>query len=480
MGSTTSAVSSALSSANATTPLTFSGVSTYSSDLQQVLSRAVSIAQLPLTALQNDQADVQGKIQALQTLNPTVAAVGADITALGNLAGGQGLSATSSNADLVSVTATGATAAANYTISNITSTASAASATSASFYANTTATAVSSAGNLQLVVGSQTYPISLGTKQNNLQGLVAAINGISGGPVTASVLTTQSGDYLALSANSTGQVSALQLNDIPSSGPSVNLLSTSSPGLNLGSNANFDLDGIGISQASNTINDVVPGMTFTILGTTSANQTVNLSLSQDPTQVSSALQTFVTDYNSLSTAVNGQVGQSGGALAGDSVIDAVESAMQQAVTYEGTSGSVRNLSDLGISLSDTGQMTLDSSVVSSMGSSQLADALSFLGSSSTGFGALASSFTGISDPISGIIQSESTNYTQEDQNLQTQVTNKTAQINTMQTNLQSQLEAADAAIASLETQQSVLSSSIQAVDLTLYGQNFGSAVPSGG
>ena len=444
-----------------------------------MLSRAVSIAQLPVQALQNDQATVEGKISALQTLNPAVAAVGADIASLGSLAGGVGLSATSSDSSLISATATGATAAANYTISDITSTASAASATSATFYSDPTSTAVSSAGNLQLVVGSQTFDLTLGTGQNNLQGLVAAINGTAGVPVNASILTTQSGDYLALSANSSGQLSALQLNDIPASGSPVNLLSTSTSGLNLGSNANFNLDGIAISQTSNTINDVVPGLTFTILGDTSANQTVNLSLSQDPSAVTTALQQLVTDYNTLTTAVNAQVGQSGGALVGDSTLYQIEGAMQQAVTYDGSSGTVTSLSDLGISLSDTGQMSLDTTVVGGMSSSQLADALTFLGSSTTGFGALASNFTQISDPISGIIQQQVTSYNSEDQSLQNEVTNDTANINTLTSNLQSQLEAADASIANLETQQQVLTSSIQAVDLTLYGQNYGSATASG-
>jgi flagellar hook-associated protein 2 len=479
MGSTSSALTSTLGSGSSTfAPVTFTGVSTYSTDLQQVLSRAVSIAELPVQALQNDQATVEGKISALLTLNPAVAAVGADISSLGSLAGGVGLSAASSDTSLVSATATGAKAAANYTISDITSTASAASATSATFYADPASTAVSSAGSLQLVVGSQTFNLTLGTGQNNLQGLVAAINGTAGVPVNASILTTSSGDYLALSANSTGQISALQLNDIPTTGSAVNLLSTSASGLNLGSNANFNLDGIAISQTSNTINDVVPGLTFTILGDTSTNQTVNLSLSQDPAAVTTALQQLVTDYNSLVAAVNGQFGRSG-ALSGDSTLNQIDNAMQQAVTYEGSSGSIKSLSDLGISLSDTGQMSLDTTVVGGMDSSQLADALSFLGSSTTGFGALASSFTQISDPVSGIIEQQVTNDNTEDQSLQNQVTSGTARINTLTANLQSQLEAADASIAALETQQQVLTSSIQAVDLTLYGQNYGTATSSG-
>jgi len=44
-------------------PLVFTGVSTYSSDLQTVLNRAVSIANLPVTQLQNRQKDlVQQKL----------------------------------------------------------------------------------------------------------------------------------------------------------------------------------------------------------------------------------------------------------------------------------------------------------------------------------------------------------------------------------------------------------------------------------
>ncbi len=481
MGSTSSALTSSLSSADSIlAPITFTGVSTYSSDLQQVLSRAVSIAQLPVQALQNDQTTIESKISGLQTLNPLVAAVASDLTTLGSLASGQILSATSSEPSLVSATASGATSAASYTISNITSVASTASATSATSYANSTTTTVSSAGNLQLVVGGQTLNITLGSGKNNLAGLVSAINGIFNSPVTASILTTSSGNYLSISANSTGKLAAFQLNDIPSGGgASTNLLSTSSSGLSLGSDAVFQLNGIAIDQSSNTINNVVSGLTFNILGTTSSDETVSVSLAPDPSTLTDALQNLVSDYNSLLTGVNGQGAQYGGALSGDSLLYQIQEAMQQAATYQGASGSaVQSLSDLGITMSDTGAMTLDSTVVGDMSSSQLSSALTYLGSSSTGLGSLASRFTQISDPLSGMIEVEENSDLTQDQNLQSQVDAANARITTMQNNLQRQLAGADAAIANLQTQQTVLTSSIQANDLTMYGQNFGSAVPS--
>ena len=63
-------------------------------------------------------------------------------------------------------------------------------------------------------------------------------------------------------------------------------------------------------------------MTFTILGSTSSP--VTLSIASDPTQLSSALQDFVTNYNALQTQLAAQTGTSGGALVGDTVINQLQ------------------------------------------------------------------------------------------------------------------------------------------------------------
>ena len=56
------------------TPLTFSGISSYSTDFQTVLERAVKIAPLPLKLLQNDEnADVLGRKTQLASLGGAVA-----------------------------------------------------------------------------------------------------------------------------------------------------------------------------------------------------------------------------------------------------------------------------------------------------------------------------------------------------------------------------------------------------------------------
>jgi len=152
----------------------------------------VAIAQLPVTALQNRDADILSKETQLSNLGSAVSDLGASLFALGTLANSKALFATSSDSSTVSVQATGATAAATYTISNITSVASAALETSKAGYADSNATAVSTTGTLNLIVGATTLPINLLPANNNLVGLRDAINA-SGLGVTATVLTTGTG-----------------------------------------------------------------------------------------------------------------------------------------------------------------------------------------------------------------------------------------------------------------------------------------------
>jgi flagellar hook-associated protein 2 len=455
-------------SATGTGTLSFTGVSSYSSDFQTILQREVAIAKLPLTSLQNQQADLLTKKTDLASLSSVVAGVGSAISALGTLGASRALGASSSNSSLVSVQNSGATTANTYTISNITSIATAASETSTTGYANNT-TPVSADGNLSLTVGSKSYAIVLDSAHNNVLGLRDAINAL-GAPVTASVLTTGSnGTYLSVTANSTGKTT-LQLNDTPASGGSTNLLTST----NQGTDAVFQLNGVPVDHPTNNINDVVSGLTFNILGTTAANQTVSLTLGTDPTQLSSALQTFASSYNALVDQVNSQVGTAAGSLNGDYLINQVESDLQQTVGYAG-SNSIKGLATLGLTLDTSGKITFDQKTFDALGSTQISDAFSYLGSSSTGFGSLAQKFTTLSDPISGLIQLQTAGLTAENQTLTDSINRVTDRVSTIQNSVTLRLQAADAAIASLQSQQTVITASIQANNVSLLGKNYGSS-----
>ena len=171
---------------------------------------------------------------ALGSLQGTVAALTSSLTAFGTDGSSLAFGATSSNPAAVTVSNSGATSPATYTINSVISVASAASETSLASYADSASTPITTGattpGAMQLVVGANTYNFTL--THNNLSGLVSQINGLNAG-VTASILTTSGGNYLSLQANSTG-ATTLQLNDASSAIPANTITAT-----NQGADAEF-------------------------------------------------------------------------------------------------------------------------------------------------------------------------------------------------------------------------------------------------
>ena len=450
------------------TPLAFTGISTFSNDFQTVLSRAVSIASLPLQKLQNDDADILKKNQLLGSLNTAVAALGTSVAALGTVAKNKALAATSSDSNIVSVVNTGATNTATYTISDITSIAKAASETSKSGYADSNVTPVSTTGTLKLVIGANSYRIPLTAGANTLVGLRDAINNLGVG-VTATVLTTGTGsdpNFLSISANNVG-ATTLQLFDDPD-GANSNLVTSA----NQGSNANFKLNGVTVSKAGNLINDVVSGATFTILDTTASGQTVTLSLATQRGQLQAAIRDFANQYNTLVDQVGGQIGPAAGLLSGDFVVREIQNDLRQVSSYQG-SGAIRNLSDLGVQLGTDGKITFDTTAFTSLSDSQINSAFDFFGSASTGFGALADKFTQLTDPVTGLIKAQQDNYSQADKRIQKDISDVSDRITQLQTRVTAQLQAADALQAQLSSQQSVLTATLQALNTVTFGKTQG-------
>jgi flagellar hook-associated protein 2 len=456
----------------AISPLAFTGVSSFSNDFQTILNRAVAIAQLPITALQNHQSDLLQEKQLATSLEGAVSNLTASITNLGAIGASQGLVGSSSDTSKVVLNSTSATTPVSYAISNISSVAKAASETSLLGYADGNTAPVSGSGTVRLKIGgvAVTPDITLDAAHNNLTGLRDAINALGAG-LTASVLTTGTGPtpyYLSVSATSTGQ-NAIELVEDPT-GAATQLLTSANPG----ANADFYVNGAHVVSASNVINNVVPGMTFTIAGQTAG--TVTLSAASDPTQISLGLQDFVTKYNAVASQLNAQLGPAAGMLSGNSLIWSIQAALRGLVNYNGT-GAIKSLGSMGIELDSHGQMTFNQTTTdptrhiafNSLSSAQIAGAFSFLGSATTGFGGLSAKFSQFSDPITGAIKGQQDQFDAAYSRISKQVADMTARVNAMQTTLSAKLQAADTRLAQMQTQQQILTSTIQSLNFSSFG-----------
>jgi flagellar hook-associated protein 2 len=453
------------------TRLTINGVSQYSNDLQTIFDRATGIAEIPVQRLQNAQEDAISKKTLLIGLNSYVDTLAQSVSKLGSLASGQALAATSSDSG-ITVVNSGMTATGTWKITGLTSVPTAASTMSTSSRATTNKTLLGadSQGRMTLVVGSKSYDFTA----KNLNAAVAAINE-SGLPLSASLVSPANGaNYLCLNATTTGATTIKLLDGPKPSGADnrANLLADQSipgPGVSPGTNVSFFVNGLPVTnQASNVVSNVIPGLSFT-LNKAPADGTATLSVTSDTSQISDALQSFVSAYNNLVDHVAMQVGPSAGVLAGDIAITTVQDDMRQLVSYQGA-GPIKSLSDLGITMDSSGHMSFDSTVFDGLTPSQLSSACTFLGSSSSGLAQLANNFTQLSDPVNGLIRTEENGLDKTTTNLGNQIDALNSRIAIMQQTLQSKLQKADALLAQLESQQSMLTASLTSLNYVLYGK----------
>ena len=448
------------------TPLVFTGVSKYSSDFQTIVSRAVSIAQLPVKALQQDQQDILAKKTALGSLGNVVANLANSLKKLGDMGTTKSLVASTSNYSLANATISGSAQPGVFTIGNITSLATRASSVSGTV-ADPAATPVAGPSKyLQLSVGSETYDINLTDATNNLYGVRDAINAANAG-VTAAIIQTggQTPEYrLSISGNNTGE-NRIELRTTAGESGS-NLL----PTVNAGSDAKFEIAGQAVQRKSNSITDVIPGATLTLTGTTTGSETVQIQISSSRAPLSSALTDFVNNYNATVDQLDSHTGKDAGVLRGDALLYDVRGELRDLVAYQGT-GTIKTLRDLGLTLGNDGKLTFDSTVIDGLTNDQANSAFAFLGSATTGLGAFSTRLTNYSDPTAGLFESQQEDYNKTNDSLTSQINTLNERIQNMQSTLQAKLQAADVLLADLDRQQNVLTASIQSLNLTIYGKS---------
>ena len=222
-----------------------------------------------------------------------------------------------------------------------------------------------------------------------------------------------------------------------------------------GSLAQFEVNGKPATSTSNQVTGVIPGVTLNLNSATQSTDSATITVAVNSQPITTALQNAVSQYNALATQVGTEFGTNAGALNGNSVVLEVQNLMRQFAFYTDLGGSgsggIQSLSDLGISIDKTGQMSIDTSVVSAMSSGQLSSALSFIGNSSTGLAALASSFTAYSDTTTGLLQQQVNQDQKSEQNLQNQIDALNTRIAAAQKAETARVEAADSLLAQLES-----------------------------
>ena len=451
----------ATSATNSSTAATnyFNGSSTFSADLNNQISHAVAVATLPITELQNQQTTLTGQQTELQTLGTDFKNLQNALDAVDSAVSSGSLAATVDTPTIASAAVGTGALAGSYavTIVSLGGQTNTISNSTLPTVADPSSGSISTSSSFKLTVGTGS-PITITPSGNNLNSLVAAINA-SGAAVQATVVNiggTAAPNYELSIQGTQYASSAIQLND-----GTQNLLTQ----LSLGSPVTYQVNGQPSTPASSNARALAisTGLTVTALATGTANVTV----AQSGSGVSTALSSLVTSYNAAVDEVNSNHGQNGGALAGQSTLLQLSNVLHSLTNYTGTSasGSIQSLTDIGLTFDTNGHLQLDSTVFNTATSNSISDVMTFLGSESgaTGFlSAASTSLTSVTDITSGAIVQQMNSLASSIANMGTKITADQTMLTLMQGNLTAQMEAADAAVATLQSQSSELTAMFNA------------------
>lgn len=143
--------------------------------------------------------------------------------------------------------------------------------------------------------------------------------------------------------------------------------------LDEGQDAIFTVDGLEITRNSNSVDDVIEGLTFDLKNVHEGADSEVITIASDIEKTTEAVQDFVEQYNSVMNFIDDQMDigdpsledNTTGALTGDGALMRLQSSLRSLMTQnlEGNfSGNFNNIEDLGITLDREGVATLDTEV----------------------------------------------------------------------------------------------------------------------
>jgi flagellar hook-associated protein 2 len=337
--------SSGLSSLGGNAPLQITGLAS-GLDTNQIITELLAIQQQPITNLQNQES-------GLGALNTQLTSVQSSLQTLANDAMAlldpslfhTAQQVTSSDATRVSASSSTGAGIGGYQVS----------VSQLANSAQRTFTWSSPTSDDTITIDGHQEAITAG---ESIQDFVASINSDTNSTVYAAA--TDSGTVV-LSNRTTGSTGSSYIQVADSGGA----LTEQTSKARAGQDAMYSIDGVSGTSSSNTVAGAIAGVTLTLNGvtTTSGPVTVNVSPpAPSSSNISGAIQQFVTDYNSTISAIQTQLAQAPsssdptqGTLFGDSELSDLLSSMRSAMyaSVSGLSSGMSNMIDLGVSTGAT-------------------------------------------------------------------------------------------------------------------------------
>ena len=425
----------------------------------QIISEEMAIYQQPVTNLQHQQSGLTAMNKQLTSIQSELQTLSSDALAVGDPTLFKTQQPVSSS-DTTRVQASSATGAGvgGYQVA-VTQLANSAQST----YGYTSPTSDTSA-----TIGGTSYTIKAG---ESIQDFVDSINSDQNGTVYASA--TNSGTVV-FSSRATGASSSAAVSG------GAGALSSTPISTKPGQDALFSVDGTNGSSSSNTVINAIGGVTLTLTGvtTTSGPITVNVGApAPNQTNISNAINTFVTQYNKVISDIQTQLSQqpsssdpTQGTLYGDPGLQDLLTSMRSMMYSSGAGlpAGAATMDDIGVSTGAptgggaesastlAGNLQLNATTLANMLSSNASGVKAVMGSWSSNFVALVDN---ASDP-SGTIAARITGDNSQISTLGNQISSMQSALTDKQNFLVQEFAQLESALSSNQSESSWLTSQI--------------------
>jgi flagellar hook-associated protein 2 len=433
-----------------------------------IINELLAINEVPLNALTLSQDHVNAQQQQLTTIQTDLQNVINDAQALGSPAlFASSQSVTTSDPSTMTATTSSGAAVGSYEVS----------VTQLASSSQRTFTFTSPASADTITIDGVTEHVTAG---QSIQSLASQINSDPNATVYAAAITNGT---LVLSDRATGDNGS---NYIQVSDPGGTLVEQTALAVE-GRNAQFSVNGGStLTSKSNTATNAIPGVSLTLTGLTNTGPvTVNVAPpSASSSSIASAVNQFVSDYNSTIAAIQTQLSQAPvsnpqnataagqGTLYGDEGLTSLLSSMRE-LMYTGGAGlpsGMASLADLGITTgaatggapsqsSLAGTLSVNSTTLTAAIQSNPNGVQQVLQSFASSFQSLVGADAGPGGTLSQRITSDSESSAQ----MSSQITDMEQTLTDQQTTLQKEFAAMETAIQQSTATQNYLSGQLSSL-----------------
>jgi flagellar hook-associated protein 2 len=442
-------------------------------NVSQIVTALMDAEKGPLNSINKSISTDNAQISAYGSISSQISSFQSAIAGLITPSTIKATTASSSSASVLSVSNDGTALAGEYKITNVTLASPQVLTSDRSTTAYTSInSSIGTTGSIT-ISGTTITPTSY-----TVAGLVEAINNANISGVSATVAnlgTSAAPDYEIRIINTSDTAATIAL----SAGNDFTGLTFASTDAVAGS---LTINGTTVSRSSNSISDLIPGLTINLVG--AGNSTITVA--QDSSALSSKISAFVTAFNALDKSLKDissydATAKKGAALYGDAAIVGLRREIRSIITSTlgvDSTTSYNRLSQVGVSFKSDGTLSLDSTALNSAISAnfnKVAKLFSETGVSTDSLGlhgfayqlnTVLTSATG----IDGSITNRKSSLQSDIRRLQARADQEQLRLADLQQMYQKQYTALDKTVASLNSMASYLTNQFDAMSNTQKNQ----------